>query len=549
MKWIPALDGSSKLPPMQTGEAATTAGRSLLPYLAIGAGAIVLLGVLAVAAGVAGFLTLRGSNNPEEAGEVPRPQFDSPPEIPEAGETYVEPVTLEHSADIICLTGDDIHLCAAPTGQVFEQLGATVDDPVMLPLTPDQAASVVSASGGTPSGVQGFTVMMLAGPETYQVKLPGDSESVIFLADAQGSPYFGVDAYFPEGALFTSGLEVTDEAAAESSASIAGTWDDLSGPGTLTCAGTTRQVPLTPTGEVVITAGEGGGVVVEGLQGTDVNYATPTDGGGFQYEVTAAPDGTPVSGTVQFTLVSPDVIEGLVMTSPSGCSFTRPITMTRISGGGGAGKVDVAPLRPAEFSVDTLFGSGDTFVPRGPLACAPEEPGGEFIPNSGDACIPLPDLWDTWPTHFDPEAVFLPGDTLIPSPDQGDAYIPPYPADAGWGSKGVGNPTLVSVLDVDAVSVINTVFDLWMVMGIPEEIFWDGFPDINGDLIRVYELDPLTGQQTLWEEVKVTYDAIDITTDQNRLFVMYLFEDAASAEAAEPGLGGPLGALESEVTD
>ena len=124
------------------------------------------------------------------------------------------------------------------------------------------------------------------------------------------------------------------------------------------------------------------------------------------------------------------------------------------------------------------------------------------------------------------------GTACLPVSGEGDAYIPPYPADAGWGSKGIGNPTLVSVLDVDAVSVINGIFDLWFVMGVPQTGDWDGFISLNGDLIQVYELDLATGQQSLWEEIKVTYDAVEITTDQNRLFVVYLFEDETAAQEA-----------------
>lgn len=40
------------------------------------------------------------------------------------------------------------------------------------------------------------------------------------------------------------------------------------------------------------------------------------------------------------------------------------------------------------------------------------------------------------------------------------------------------------------------------------------------------------GQQTLWKDVAVTDSVLEITTDQNRLFVMYLFGDQAAAQAA-----------------
>jgi len=69
-------------------------------------------------------------------------------------------------------------------------------------------------------------------------------------------------------------------------------------------------------------------------------------------------------------------------------------------------------------------------------------------------------------------------------------------------------------------------------MGIPGPDDWDGFVDINADLVQVYELDSDTGQQTQWEQIKITDDGLEITTDHNRLFIIYLFlteQDALNA--------------------
>jgi hypothetical protein len=69
-------------------------------------------------------------------------------------------------------------------------------------------------------------------------------------------------------------------------------------------------------------------------------------------------------------------------------------------------------------------------------------------------------------------------------------------------------------------------------MGVPESDGWDGFIELNPQLVQVYEVNMENGQQELWEEIKVTYSTLDITTDQNRLFVFYLFEDQVTAESA-----------------
>ena len=106
-----------------------------------------------------------------------------------------------------------------------------------------------------------------------------------------------------------------------------------------------------------------------------------------------------------------------------------------------------------EESLLELFNPGNVFIPRGPLTCVPEEPNDETIPDTGNTCIPVPDLLDTFPLHFDPVAIFLPGNALIPirhscipagrtacfpAPDQGDAYIPPIPPMQVGARRGLG---------------------------------------------------------------------------------------------------------------
>jgi Zn-dependent M28 family amino/carboxypeptidase len=90
----------------------------------------------------------------------------------------------------------------------------------------------------------------------------------------------------------------------------------------------------------------------------------------------------------------------------------------------------------------------------------------------------------------------------------------------------------MSVLDVDAVGVINGIYDLWLMMGAPQSDTSDGYIHFNSDLIQVYELDLNTGHQTLWKDVSIADSALEITTDQNRLFVLYLFGDEAAAQSA-----------------
>ncbi|MBE9524983.1 MAG: hypothetical protein IMY76_07775 [Chloroflexi bacterium] len=529
-----------------------TTGFATSQILAIGAGTVMVLGAL-----VAGYFFLRGANNPEQIGVLPAPASTTPAESSEIDETIPQSAVIERSVDLICLTEGETHLCAAPAGQIIEQLGDKADDPIMLPLTPEQAVIMVSASGGSPTGVQGFSVMMLSGPETYSIHLPGspESEHAIFLADAQGSPYFGVGAYFPDG-IFTSGLEFDDKAAVETGSSIAGTWQDLPGSGTMTCNGASMDIPSESADEIVISK-NGQDWILEGVGDFPTLELILLSDGTYQADIDTLPDDTPGTGQIQLTLISPDTIEGLYTGTFESCTYTKPITMTRISSAETKAEDSLAPLKPAEFSVEELFNPGDTFIPQievcisFPDVCKDERTflesinalmsgqgwgTGKGITNGGDIflisggggagkAIPISNNCDTSDSSQT-------GTACVPAPEQGDAYIPPYPADAGWGSKGVGYPTLVSVLDVNAISVINGIFDLWMVMGIPQADDWDGFVDINTNLIQVYELDSVTGQQTQWNEIEVTYDTLDISTDQNRLFIIYLFlteEDALNA--------------------
>jgi len=537
-------------------EPVKTTGLATSQILAIGAGTVVVLGAL-----VAGYFLLRGANNPEQTGVLPAPAVSTAPaELSEINETTPQSTELERSADIMCITGDEIHLCAAPTGQIIEQLGDKADDPIMLPLTPDQAIIIVSASGGSPPGVQGFSMMMLSGPETYQIQLPGspDSENVIFLADAQGSPYFGVDAYFPDG-TFLPGLEFDDKDAVETGTSIAGTWQDHSESATLTCDDSSMEMPSESAGVVVI-VDNGQGIIIEGIKEFPKLEMMLLSDGTYQADIETLPDGSSGTGQLQLALVSPGRIEGQFTSSFENCTIVVPITMTLISAAEIAGEDSLALLKTAEFNVEELFNPGDTFIPQievcisFPNVCEDELAflesinalmsgqgwgTGKGITNGVDnfligsmsggggagKAIPISNDCDSSDSSQT-------GTACVPAPEQGNAYIPPYPADAGWGSKGVGNPTLISVLDVNAASVINGIFDLWMVMGIPGPDDWDGFVDINADLVQVYELDSDTGQQTQWEQIKITDDGLEITTDHNRLFIIYLFlteQDALNA--------------------
>jgi hypothetical protein len=550
LKWIPETDVSdqatnawpSKLVP--TSPAAAT-GISLLPILAIG---VVVIGALA-----AGFFLFGGTNRPEEAEAVPQAVSSEQPELPENEDLITEILSLEKNTDTICLLGNEVHLCAAPAGQVIEQIGDTANDPLMLPLTPEQAALLISASGGTPPGVTGFTVMMLAGPETYRIQLPDSSKgkTAAFLTDTLGSLYFGSATYFSEKTL-AANLDTNGEPAGNALSSLAGIWENISGSGTMTCNGSSINIPPEPGNQVEFDE-NGQGVLSEvQAESSNIEITTSSDGT-FLAMVTTVVDGNSFIGQLEFSLVTPDLIEGTyTATYEELCTFERSVTMHRISSTGSEGEGNLAPLKPAEFSVGNYFGPGDTFIPQ------------------FESCIAFPDVCKDELTFLESvEAlssgwgtfggdVFLHGGggggagkvnisqncatndsgqtetACIPSPEQGDAYIPPYPADAGWGSKGIGNPTLVSILDVNAASAINGIYDLWMVTGIPQHDQWDGFIDINSELMQVYTLNLVTGQQELWEEIKVTYDTVDIATDQNRIFVLYLFEDQAAAQSASP---------------
>jgi hypothetical protein len=512
--------------------------------LTIGAGVVVVLGALA-----AGVFFFGGADDPKEVDAGFQPTTQATTALPEE-EIVTETLAPEKKPDTICLLGNDVHLCAAPAGQVFEQIGDIAEDPLMLPLTPEQAALLISASGGTPPGVRGFTVMMLTGPETYRIHLPDSSEgkAAVFLADTQGSLYVGSATYFPEETFATS-LAVDGEPTGNALSSLAGIWENISGPGTMTCNGASLNIPPEPVNQVVFDE-NGQGVLSEvEAESSTVEITTSSDGT-FLAMVTTVVDGTSVIGQLEFALVSPDLIEGTyTATYDDTCTFERSVTMNRISSAETESEGNQAPLKPAEFSVGNYFGSGDTFIPQFeacisfPDVCEDELTflesinalmggwgtfgGDTFLISGGGGAgkvVPISNNCDSSHT----------GTACVPSPEQGDAYIPPYPADAGWGSKGIGNPTLVSVLDVNAMSGINGIYDLWMVMGVPMTDDWNGYIDINSELVQVYSLDLDTGQQNLWEEIKLTYDTVDITTDQNRLFVLYLFEDKAAAQASPP---------------
>ena len=519
---------------------AASTGLSLPAMLAISA---VVVGTIA-----AGIFFFRSDDSPEEAVMDSQPVAQATQGSSQEEAAIYEDVVLVSSEDSMCLTGQHFHLCAVPAGQVADQLGDTVEDPVMLPLTPEQASLLISASGGSPPGVAGFTVMMLAGPDTYQIKLP-DADAgneAIFLSDAKGNLYFGSAAYFPNETA-TEEIGVSDVATGNSLAVLAGTWESISGAGTMTCEGASINIPPAPPEQIVFDE-NGQAVLTEAEADSSTAEITISSEGTFLATVTTVVEGDTIVGELEFTLITPDLIEGTYRANYEDiCSFERPVTMNRLSGLDGDGGEAVAPLKPAEFSVESYFGAGDAFIPQLEICTV--------LPDSCmDGATPtesLTALLSGWGTFGGD--VFIhggsgggagkvnisnecdtrgPGTACVPAAGEGDAYIPPYPADAGWGSKGIGNPTLVSVLDVDAVGVINGIFDLWFVMGIPEIDDWDGIVGINSDNVRVYELDLETGQQSLWEEIKVTYDVVEITTDQNRLFVFYLFEDEASAQVA-----------------
>lgn len=545
LKWLPEQDANfenawpSKVVP-STPTAAT--GLSFTSILAIGAVVVVALGAVA-----AGIFFFRSDETPEELGIGSQPTAQATPAPPQDDAPVFQEVMFESSKDSLCLNGENFHMCAIPAGQVADQIGDNSDRPLMLPLTPEQASQLVSISGGSPPGVTGFTVMMLAGPDTYHIQLPDSStgKELVFLSDAQGNLYLGSAAYFPSdiNSAETGGTEVDT---LNTFSGLAGTWESTSGAGKMTCEGVAITIPSAEVSQIVFD--ENGQAVLSEIEAdSSTVQITTSSEGTFLATVTTVVEGETVIGELEFTLISPDVIEGIYRASYEDiCSFERPVTMKRISDGGAASQDNFAPLKPAEFIVESYFNSGEVFIPQLEMCSAFPDVCMEGM-TSSESLDALLSGWGTFGGDVFMHTggggagkvnisnnceTGLSGTACVTGNDQGDAYIPPYPADAGWGSKGVGNPTLVSVLDVDALSVINGIFDLWLVMGVPQTGDWDGFISLNGDLIQVYELDLATGQQSLWEEIKVTYDAVEITTDQNRLFVVYLFEDETAAQEA-----------------
>ncbi|HSG45182.1 MAG TPA: Os1348 family NHLP clan protein, partial [Anaerolineales bacterium] len=232
---------SSKVVP--SGSAAGS-GLSLPVMLAIGA---VVVGAI-----TAGIFFFRGNTTIKQADT----DFQSVSEATMAPDDEASPIfqlaVLESGPDSICLNGESLHLCAVPAGQAVELLGDSSEDPLMLPLTPEQAALLISASGGSPAGVTGFTVMMLAGPDTYQIKLPDSvtGNEAIFLSDVEGNLYFGSAAYFPDETA-TKDAEAADVPGNTSLAALAGTWETVPSAGTMTCEGSSMNISPEPPIQVV----------------------------------------------------------------------------------------------------------------------------------------------------------------------------------------------------------------------------------------------------------------------------------------------------------
>lgn len=523
-----------------------TKGLSYPVILAIGSALVVTLGAV-----IAGIFFFRAEDNLDGMEMDAQPITQENPGLSQENGPVSQPLTLESDENSLCLTGENFHMCAIPADHVADQLGNTNDDPLMLPLTPEQAALLISASGGSPPGVRGFTMMMLAGPETYRIKLPDSSTGfeAVFLTDTQGNPYFGSGDFFSEKIL-SSSSETEKASGIDGVTLLAGNWEGLSAPGTMTCNGSSITTPAEPPAQVVFN-GSGQGIIAQELVEDSILEIISSSDGTYLASVNTVVDGETVTGEFKFSLVSPDVIEGTYSaTYSNGCSFERAVTMNRISSAETEIQENQAPLKPAEFSVENYFGLEDTFIPQFETCVVfPDVCKGEI--TASESINTLMDIWSTFDADIfmhvgggggagkvninnpcDNSDSSHIGTACVPSPDQGDAYIPPYPVDAGWDSKGMGNPTLVTVLDVDAISAINGIYDLWVVMGIPQTNEWGGIIDISSDFVQVYELDPNTGQQELWGETKFTSNTVDITTDQNRLFVFYLFNDEVAAKDA-----------------
>ena len=65
----------------------------------------------------------------------------------------------------------------------------------------------------------------------------------------------------------------------------------------------------------------------------------------------------------------------------------------------------------------------------------------------------------------------------------------------------------------------------------PEDVLAD-IVNINGDRVRLYVLDPITGTQSLWEDVDYSTDSLTLNTETSGIFVLYMFPDAEQAENA-----------------
>ncbi|MEJ2486270.1 MAG: Os1348 family NHLP clan protein, partial [Anaerolineales bacterium] len=339
---------------------AASTGLSLPAMLTIGAAVVVTVGAVA-----AGIFFFRGDDSPEEAGMDSQPAVQSTPGPSQEDAAIYEDVLFESSEDSMCLTGQHFNLCAVPAGQVVDQLGDTTEDPLMLPLTPEQASLLISASGGSPPGVTGFTVMMLAGPNTYQIKLP-DADAgteAIFLSDAQGNLYFGSAAYFPDETAFEE-PEVSDVATGNSLAALAGTWESISGAGTMTCEGASITIPPAAPEQIVFDE-NGQAVLTEPDADSSTAEVTISSEGTFLATVTTVVDGDTIVGELEFALITPDLIEGTYRANYEDiCTFERSVTMNRISGEGTTSPEMDGPLKPAEFSEESYFGSGDAFIPQ-----------------------------------------------------------------------------------------------------------------------------------------------------------------------------------------
>ena len=82
------------------------------------------------------------------------PEADRAEKAPSAEETPITP---------LCLAGGDVQMCAYPVRQVLGLHGSEANSPVVMPLVPSEAALLISAFGGSPPGVTGFSPLLLGG--------------------------------------------------------------------------------------------------------------------------------------------------------------------------------------------------------------------------------------------------------------------------------------------------------------------------------------------------------------------------------------------------